>query len=268
MEEKSSKTHPRSHPGPWCNFSLSGWLRTPAPSLLTAPTPTIPSSPRPLAPLVVCGPQESAKLLERRGSGKLRRTSDVRNLWTTGTLSLQQLNTPLPTVSECSDSEDESADHKTQIFDDRKAVPASVTGWDEQEEREDITLKDKESFTQEVVDEHIMLGMELHRSGSVGSDLEEGVEDAKPNAQTVRASVSSHSLSKHTPHRAYWAEQQNRLPLPLTELMEQEALEILTKALYSYRSRIGWDHFLTKQLQRHIEGLRKRRYKRLNVLPQ
>lgn len=32
-----------------------------------------------------------------------------------------------------------------------------------------------------------------------------------------------------------------------------------------YRSLIGRDHFLTKQLQRYIEGLRKRRTKRQHV---
>lgn len=45
--------------------------------------------------------------------------------------------------------------------------------------------------------------------------------------------MSSLNIAKHTPHRAYWAEQQSRLPLPLMELMENEALEILTKALRS-----------------------------------
>ncbi|KAL2805799.1 cation channel sperm-associated auxiliary subunit zeta, partial [Daubentonia madagascariensis] len=79
------------------------------------------------------------------------------------------------------------------------------------------------------------------------------------------SSVSSVESLKHTPHQAYWAEQQNRLPLPLMELMENEALEILTKALRSYRSGIGREHFLTKELQRYIEGIKKRRNTRQNV---
>ncbi|XP_072495075.1 cation channel sperm-associated auxiliary subunit zeta isoform X1 [Notamacropus eugenii] len=58
-------------------------------------------------------------------------------------------------------------------------------------------------------------------------------------------------------HRAYWAELQNRLPLPLANLMEQEALEILTKSLRSYNKGIGKDHKLTQQLQRHVDQLRK-----------
>ncbi|KAL4696861.1 hypothetical protein H8959_002559 [Pygathrix nigripes] len=79
------------------------------------------------------------------------------------------------------------------------------------------------------------------------------------------SSTSSLNIAKHTPHRAYWAEQQSRLPLPLMELMENEALEILIKALRSYQLGIGRDHFLTKELQRYIEGLKKRRSKRLYV---
>ncbi|KAM8970720.1 cation channel sperm-associated auxiliary subunit zeta [Sarcophilus harrisii] len=90
--------------------------------------------------------------------------------------------------------------------------------------------------------------------------------------------------------RAYWAELQNRvragcevgrrgaglvgeslpprvlaaaslshpqLPLPLAHLMEDEALQILTKSLQSYRKGIGKDHKLTQQLQRHVEKLRR-----------
>ncbi|KAK1335503.1 hypothetical protein QTO34_003289 [Cnephaeus nilssonii] len=83
--------------------------------------------------------------------------------------------------------------------------------------------------------------------------------------QDLASSVSSLNILKHTHHRAYWVEQQNRLPLPLMELMENEALEILTKALQSYRSAIGKDHFLTRQLQRYIEGLKKRQNRRQHV---
>lgn len=43
-------------------------------------------------------------------------------------------------------------------------------------------------------------------------------------------------------------------------------LTALSGALSSgYRSEIGRDHFLTKQLQRYIEGLKRRRNKRLHV---
>ncbi|XP_074129487.1 cation channel sperm-associated auxiliary subunit zeta [Sminthopsis crassicaudata] len=61
--------------------------------------------------------------------------------------------------------------------------------------------------------------------------------------------------SREAMHRAYWAELQNRLPLPLAHLMEDEALQILTKSLQSYRKGIGKDHKLTQQLQRHVDKL-------------
>ncbi|XP_020823634.1 cation channel sperm-associated auxiliary subunit zeta [Phascolarctos cinereus] len=60
---------------------------------------------------------------------------------------------------------------------------------------------------------------------------------------------------RETAHRAYWAELQNQLPLPLANLMEEEALEILTKSLHSYSRGIGKDHKLTQQLRRHVEQL-------------
>ncbi|XP_068922188.1 cation channel sperm-associated auxiliary subunit zeta [Petaurus breviceps papuanus] len=63
--------------------------------------------------------------------------------------------------------------------------------------------------------------------------------------------------SRDATHRAYWAELQNQLPQPMVNLMEQEALEILTKSLRSYNKGIGKDHKLTQQLQRHVDQLRK-----------
>ncbi|XP_051821983.1 cation channel sperm-associated auxiliary subunit zeta isoform X2 [Antechinus flavipes] len=70
--------------------------------------------------------------------------------------------------------------------------------------------------------------------------------------------------SRDTMHRAYWAELQNRVPLPLAHLMEDEALQILTKSLKSYRKGIGKDHKLTQQLQRHVEKLRRnQKYRQL-----
>lgn len=59
-----------------------------------------------------------------------------------------------------------------------------------------------------------------------------------------------------------------QLPLPLMELMETEVLDILKKALITYRSTIGRNHFMTKELQGYIEGIRKRRNKRLYFLDQ
>lgn len=59
-----------------------------------------------------------------------------------------------------------------------------------------------------------------------------------------------------------------QLPLPLMDIMETEVLDILKKALSTYRSTIGRSHFMTKELQGYIEGMKKRRNKRLYCLSQ
>ncbi|XP_058161223.1 cation channel sperm-associated auxiliary subunit zeta [Dasypus novemcinctus] len=199
--------------------------------------------------------QESGKFSERRGSGESGRSSDIRHLWSTATLSLPQLDELLPAVPEGSDPEDDGASSPAALRADRDARPA----WDEPDEGGDPAPSGEDDLGREAADEH-EVGLEVLRGGALAGNLEEG--DGAPQTEAE----SAFSLSKHLPHRAYWAEQQNRLPLPLVELMEKEVLEILTRALHSYRSGIGWDHLLTKQLQRHVEELKKRRNKRLNVL--
>uniref|UniRef100_A0A9W3GUD7 Cation channel sperm-associated protein subunit zeta n=1 Tax=Camelus bactrianus TaxID=9837 RepID=A0A9W3GUD7_CAMBA len=159
-----------------------------------------------------------------------------------------KLNVPLPSVPEVSELEGSSLSGKTHgWYKQKKASHYSDSSWKETD--------DKDSFKPE---------QDVHRRSSLRSHIEEGDDDINTKAEKP-SSGSSLSILKHTPHRAYWVEQQNRLPLPLTELMENEALEILTKALWSYRSGIGWDHFLTKQLQRYIERLKRRQNKRLHV---
>uniref|UniRef100_G3TPL1 Catsper channel auxiliary subunit zeta n=1 Tax=Loxodonta africana TaxID=9785 RepID=G3TPL1_LOXAF len=180
----------------------------------------------------------SGESLVHHGSEESHQQSDIRKLWTTATLSQMNLNLPLSKVEEWSDTDGSSFCHQKSGVD-----PGD------------------NNFKQEL-DEHTLSKLELHRGRSLGSNLEE--RESRTEAEKS-SSMSSLSILKQTPHRAYWAEQQNRLPLPLTELMENEAVEILTKALQSYRSGIGKDHFLTKQLQRSIEGLKKRRNKRLHV---
>ncbi|XP_006861152.1 PREDICTED: uncharacterized protein LOC102828133 [Chrysochloris asiatica] len=155
--------------------------------------------------------EESLESLAHLSLDRPRQQSDVRNLWTTATLSQSQL-VPPSNVSEYSET----------------GVDLDTPEWIAEERR--VSLTGDHSLNQE---------------------------------SEKSSSVSSFTLTNQTPHVAYWAEQQNRLPLPLTELMENEALEILTKALQSYRSGIGWDHFLTKELQRNIDGLKKRRNKRM-----
>nr|XP_035956249.1 cation channel sperm-associated protein subunit zeta isoform X5 [Halichoerus grypus] len=197
--------------------------------------------------------------LGSHGSDKSSPDNDIRNLWTRATLSQPKLNVPRSSVGEDSDMEGSGIGSKSRRWYNLKAGRDSDGGWEEWDDGED-----KDSFRPEDLDESSLLELELRRASSLGSRLGEDV-DSKTDTE-MSSSESSLNISKHTPHRAYWMEQQNRLPLPLMELMESEALEILTKALRSYRSGIGRDHFLTKQLQRYIEGLKRRRSKRLHLL--
>ncbi|XP_030872791.1 cation channel sperm-associated protein subunit zeta isoform X2 [Leptonychotes weddellii] len=197
--------------------------------------------------------------LGSHGSDKSSPDNDIRNLWTRATLSQPKLNVPRSSVGEDSDMEGSGIGSKSRRWYNPKAGRDSDGGWEEWDDGED-----KDSFRQEDLGESSLLELELRRASSLGSRLGEDV-DSKTDTE-MSSSESSLNISKHTPHRAYWMEQQNRLPLPLMELMESEALEILTKALRSYRSGIGRDHFLTKQLQRYIEGLKRRRSKRLHLL--
>nr|XP_019809988.1 PREDICTED: testis-expressed sequence 40 protein [Bos indicus] len=234
--------------------------------------PTPPISPRPQQG------SASAKSSSHHGSGRSS-LQDIRNMWTTATLSQPKLNVQLPTVREDSELEDVSVSGKTLWSYDQKAGHDAEGGWEASDGGED-----KDSFKPEEPEE-----LELGGDSSQGSRLEEddsktdnaypyifsapGKPEQSTNDKSLfsllpekPSSVSSLNISRHTPHRAYWVEQQSRLPLPLTELMENEALEILTEALRSYQSEIGRDHSLTKQLQRYIEGLKRRRNRRLQVL--
>uniref|UniRef100_A0A8C6FXH6 Catsper channel auxiliary subunit zeta n=1 Tax=Moschus moschiferus TaxID=68415 RepID=A0A8C6FXH6_MOSMO len=187
----------------------------------------------------------SAKSSSHHGSGRSS-LQDIRNMWTTATLSQPKLNVQLPTVREDTELEDVNLSGKTRWSYDQKSGQDAEGG------------EDKDRFKPEEPEE-----LELGHDSSQGSRLEE--DDSKTDNEKT-SSVSSLNISRHTPHRAYWVEQQSRLPLPLTELMENEVLEILTEALRSYQSEIGRDHSLTKQLKRYIEGLKRRRNRRLQVL--
>uniref|UniRef100_A0A8B9Z5Q5 Uncharacterized protein n=1 Tax=Bos mutus grunniens TaxID=30521 RepID=A0A8B9Z5Q5_BOSMU len=157
----------------------------------------------------------SAKSSSHHGSGRSS-LQDIRNMWTTATLSQPKLNVQLPTVREDSELEDVSVSGKTLWSYDQKAGHDAEGGWEASDGGED-----KDSFKPEEPEE-----LELGGDSSQGSRLEE--DDSKTDNEKP-SSVSSLNISRHTPHRAYWVEQQSRLPLPLTELMENEALEILTK---------------------------------------
>uniref|UniRef100_F6TGP1 Catsper channel auxiliary subunit zeta n=2 Tax=Callithrix jacchus TaxID=9483 RepID=F6TGP1_CALJA len=179
----------------------------------------------------------SLKPSDRHGSDKESKESlysDIRDLWTTATLSQSELNTPLSDVCGNFDAEGRSISH--------------TRGWYGQGRRS--------------LDEGDKASRKLRRSSSM--EINEGKEDTASEIKAEKSSsTSSLDIAKHIPHRAYWAEQQNRLPLPLMELMENEALEVLTEALWSYRLGIGRDHLLTQELQQYIEGLKKRRSKKL-----
>ncbi|XP_011848880.1 PREDICTED: testis-expressed sequence 40 protein [Mandrillus leucophaeus] len=191
----------------------------------------------------------SLKSSDRHDSDKESVHSDIRDLWTTTTLSQAQLNMPLSEVCEGFDAEGRSISKTRRWY-----SPGSRS----------LDEGDTASHKPEEMDEHALVELELHRGSSM--EINPGEKDTASQIEAEKSSsMSSLNIAKHTPHRAYWAEQQSRLPLPLMELMENEALEILTKALRSYQLGIGRDHFLTKELQRYIEGLKKRRSKRLYV---
>ncbi|XP_036273264.1 cation channel sperm-associated protein subunit zeta isoform X2 [Pipistrellus kuhlii] len=194
-----------------------------------------------------------AKSLSPHDSSKSGSKGDIRNLWTRATLSQPRLNIQLTDVYEDLDPEDSSEDWKAgQWYKQPSSDGGAWEGWSERTAEAGTRQEELDAYTSE----------ELERSPQRG-DVE-GLEDFG-SKMDFDASVSSVNIMKHTHHRAYWREQQNRMPLPLLELMENEVLEILTKALRTYQSEIGRDHFLTKQLQRYIEGLRKRRNRRLHV---
>ncbi|XP_048217390.1 cation channel sperm-associated auxiliary subunit zeta [Perognathus longimembris pacificus] len=229
MEEEKKPFKPRG-----------AWPSAVAPGSPPSP-PRLPRSPP------VCGPQGPPKPSERRSSSAGRaslRSGDIRNLWSTATLLQPQGNVSLAEI--CENFDDEGRD----------------VGRIRRQKSQTFSMKEKLTFTPQELEEQALLDLELRGSSSIQGLLEKGAEDINPEAEKC-SSESLINLSKHIPHRAYWTEQQNRLPLPLMELMENEALEILTKALKSYRSQIGKNHFLTKELQRYIEGLKKRQSKRL-----
>lgn len=133
--------------------------------------PLLPHSPLPLAFLLVCGPQAS---LNSHGSEISSPDDDIRNLWTKATLSQSKLNVPLPNACEDSDMEGSSVSSRTQHqFYDQKAGHVSVASslaWDDGD--------DKDSFKQELLDDHSLLELELQRGRSLGSHFEEGDVDS------------------------------------------------------------------------------------------
>ncbi|XP_021120332.1 testis-expressed protein 40 [Heterocephalus glaber] len=95
-----------------------------------------------------------------------------------------------------------------------------------------ISLRDKDGSKPEDLDKHTLLELEPPCSSSLGIQLGEVASESEiRNEEHFSESLSS--AWEHAGFPLYLAEQQKKLPLPLRELMETEALEILTKALKS-----------------------------------
>lgn len=121
-------------------------LRSPAcSSFLLQPPATLGS-------LLVCGPQVSLKSSDRHDSDKESVHSDIRDLWTTTTLSQAQLNMPLSEVCEGFDAEGRSI--------------SKTRGWDSPGSRS-LDEGDKASHKPEEIDEHALVELELHRGSSM-----------------------------------------------------------------------------------------------------
>ncbi|XP_005063972.1 cation channel sperm-associated protein subunit zeta isoform X1 [Mesocricetus auratus] len=179
----------------------------------------------------------------RRSSVRSSLYGDVRDLWSTAELSTA--NVSVSDVCEDFDEEGRTVE---------KSRRYSQT----------ISMKENLNLNPEEIQQQARLELALRRGRSLERDLAVDEEEDESVISLVKStSESSLSLSKQMPHQAYWTEQQNRLPLPLMELMENEVLDILGKALSTYKATIGKTHFMTKELQGYIERLKKRRNQRL-----
>ncbi|XP_059117948.1 cation channel sperm-associated auxiliary subunit zeta [Peromyscus eremicus] len=193
----------------------------------------------------------------RRSSARSSLYGDVRDLWSTATMS-----TANASVSEvCEDFDEEGRDvEKSRRYSHTISM------------KENLNLEPEEIQQQARLELELRRGRSLERVLTVDEEHDESGTSLEQRglAQAIVKSTSESSVSpsKQTPHQAYWTEQQNKLPLPLMELMENEVLDILSKALNTYKATIGRGHFMTKELQGYIEGLKKRRNKRLNLMPQ
>ncbi|XP_040604644.1 cation channel sperm-associated protein subunit zeta isoform X2 [Mesocricetus auratus] len=149
----------------------------------------------------------------RRSSVRSSLYGDVRDLWSTAELSTA--NVSVSDVCEDFDEEGRTVE---------KSRRYSQT----------ISMKENLNLNPEEIQQQARLELALRRGRSLERDLAVDEEEDESVISLVKStSESSLSLSKQMPHQAYWTEQQNRLPLPLMELMENEVLDILGKALSS-----------------------------------
>lgn len=183
----STQTHPRSSLGSWlCSHSVpaqgSSQQSPSSPATESrprlgsgSPPPACSSSPPQfsLASSDICGPQASAKSSGRRGSGASS-PQDIRNLWTTSTLSQPKLSVQLPTVCEDSELEGNRLGSKDGGWYHQKAGHDSDGGWEELDDG-----GDKDDFKPEELDEHPLMELEMHRGSSPGSTLEDRDDDSR-----------------------------------------------------------------------------------------
>ncbi|XP_076772390.1 cation channel sperm-associated auxiliary subunit zeta isoform X2 [Arvicanthis niloticus] len=146
----------------------------------------------------------------RRSSVRSSLLGDVRDLWSTATLSTA--NVSVSDFCEDFDEEDKSLSRLRKY-----SQTISIT--------EDLNLTPEEIQQQ--------ARLELERCRGISSEPEEEHGDSLASFATSTSESILLCLSK--PNQVYWREQQNRLPLPLIELMESEVLDILKKALSSPR---------------------------------
>ncbi|KAM6160909.1 cation channel sperm-associated auxiliary subunit zeta [Erethizon dorsatum] len=180
--------------------------------------------------------------------GQASEYSGLPNGWTLSTPSQPRLSVQLSEVRGGSDQEGGDAG-ETGRWDSQQGLP--------EDGDKSTSPRNEDSSKPEDLDQHTLLELEPPRSSTLGIRL--AAVDSESEIRHEEHFSESLSTWEHTGFRLYLAEQQKKLPLPLRELMETEALEILTKALKSYRSKIGENHFLTKELQQSVEGLQRRR---------
>lgn len=142
------------------------WLWQGSGSLPRSALP-LPNSSRPLASFDICGPQASAKSSGYHGSSKSNPHSDIRNLWTTATLSQPKLNV----LNVYEDSDLEGSSETREWYSQKKAGHDSASGSDEWDDRDDNI-----SFGPEELDDHTSSDLELSPRSSEGSHLEEDDE--------------------------------------------------------------------------------------------
>ncbi|MBW01229.1 Steroid hormone receptor ERR1, partial [Eschrichtius robustus] len=134
-----------------------------------------------------------AKSSGHRGSGKSS-PHDIRNLWTTATLSQPKLNVPLPTVREDSELEGSSVGGKTRWSYNQKAGHDSDGGWEESDDGED-----KDNFKPEELDEHALMELAMRRGSSLGGPLEE--DDSKTDSGSIEYSCPASNECEITKRR-------------------------------------------------------------------